>query len=399
MNHEIPPQRRRPVGIGGGETEEEAERVADAVTGGVAPALPAGTQGDVGPLDRETADAIGSTLGGGQELPVDLRSSMAPGLGESLEGVRLHQGAYAERLATGLGAQAFSVGRDVYLGAGQQPSTGAGRRLIAHELAHVVHHDAGAPLVHRLIRTPYPWRGVVTPAAGGHIRSAPDATDPANVLDTLPRGTPLTVMSSTGAWLRVSVTTGKASLIGFVHHTLVDDATAQAMEADVGTKMTWHGSGPGSGTTFEAWASAATETPFPGITGATVMNCWEAVLLNAHRSGSISWSWIHALYKSGPATTWAATMARGSGRTYATKPPKSPPPQRGDLVFFDGVQHVALATGNGSEIYTFWPPPKTPFTPGGTVDRVKVSTIEDLVAWWIPNFKTTPVVTIAPPAW
>jgi hypothetical protein len=271
--------------------------------------------------------------------------------------------------------------------------------MIAHELAHVVRHDTGEPLVHRLIRTPYPWRGVITTASGANIRSAPDAADPANIVDTLPRGTPVTVMSSTGAWLHVSASTGRTSVIGYVHHTLVDDATARAMQEDVGSRMTWRPSGPKSGTTFEAWASAATETPFPGITATTVMNCWEAVLLNAFRSGSISWSWIHALYKSGPAHTWVPTMARGPGRTYATKPPKSPPPQRGDLVFFDGVSHVALATGKGSEIYTFWPPPDTPFTMGGTVDRVKVSTIEDLVAWWVPNFKTTPVVTIAPPSW
>jgi hypothetical protein len=74
-------------------------------------------------------------------------------------------------------------------------------------------------------------------------------------------------------------------------------------------------------------------------------------------------------------------------------------PQRGDLVFFNGLAHVALATGSGSEVYTFWPPPNTPFTAGGTTDKVKVFTIEALVTWWTANLPPAPVVEFAAPAW
>lgn len=48
-------------------------------------------------------------------------------------------------------AFAFTVGRDIAFGPGQyQPDTEAGRRLLAHELAHVVQQsERGAPLIQR----------------------------------------------------------------------------------------------------------------------------------------------------------------------------------------------------------------------------------------------------------
>ena len=82
-------------------------------------------------------------------------------------------------------------------------------------------------------------------------------------------------------------------------------------------------------------------------------------------------------------------------------PGPTPKPQRGDLVFFDGLAHVALATGKGAEVYTFWPPPNTPFAAGGTTDQVKVFTIDALVIWWEANMpaKTKPRTQFGPPAW
>jgi hypothetical protein len=75
-------------------------------------------------------------------------------------------------------------------------------------------------------------------------------------------------------------------------------------------------------------------------------------------------------------------------------------PSRGDLVFFNGLAHVAMATGTGSDVYTFWPPPNTPFTPGGTVDRVKISTIEALSNWMTAHPAIgTPTVEFASPSW
>ena len=230
------------------------------------------------------------------------------------------------------------------------------------------------------------------------MRSSASLNGQANILFAIPMGEPVTVLSSTGNWLYVESSFQGPAVKGYIYHTLVDDASAREMASSVGTTMIWEPSGPGSGTDFEAWASATTETPFPAVTPSTVMNCWEAVLLSAFRSGAIDWNWIHNVYAATPTADWITAMTRGT-RTIYTIPGPNLPIQRGDLVFFDGLAHVALATGNGSEVFTFWPPPNTPFTLGGTTDQVKVFTIEDLVAWWVANMPPAPIVEFAAPAW
>jgi hypothetical protein len=70
---------------------------------------------------------------------------MEPRFGHSFADVRVHAGPAAARSAAEVGAHAYAVGRDVVFGAGKYaPESGEGRRLIAHELAHVV-QQAGAP--------------------------------------------------------------------------------------------------------------------------------------------------------------------------------------------------------------------------------------------------------------
>ncbi len=336
----------------------------------------------------------------GQPLDAATRTSFEPRFGQDFRHVRVHTDARASASARAVNALAYTVGRDVVFSAGQYaPETEAGRRLLAHELTHVVQQSRGGNFLQRLIRTPYPWRGVILPAIGANIRSSPDSSDPTNILASIPQGQIVQVLSLSGNWLRVESRYGGSPLVGYIYHTLVDDATSSSMAASIGTTMVWKPSSPGSGTTFESWASAATETPFPAVTSTTVMNCWEAVLLSAYRAGAINWNWIHNLYVSTPMGNWVATMTRGARHTFAVPGPNPTMPQRGDLVFFNGLAHVALATGNGSDVYTFWPPPNTPFTPGGTTDKVKVFAIEDLVTWWAANMPPPPTVEFAAPAW
>jgi hypothetical protein len=71
----------------------------------------------------------------------------------------------------------------------------------------------------------------------------------------------------------------------------------------------------------------------------------------------------------------------------------------------NGMDHVAMATGNvdgagRAEIISFWPPPNTQFQgDGGTVDDVKLTTIEELADWWTANMPPTPLVELAAPPW
>jgi hypothetical protein len=76
---------------------------------------------------------------GGGSLPDGLRADMEHRFAHDFSNVRVHTHARAAESAAAVGARAYTVGRDVAFAAGEYaPYTGAGRRLIAHELAHVV---------------------------------------------------------------------------------------------------------------------------------------------------------------------------------------------------------------------------------------------------------------------
>lgn len=385
--------------------EQEADRVADHLlanpTADTAPPLRQRYSGQLPDQAEEAPSSVGQVLASpGAPLQAALQREMEGHFGYDFSRVRVHHGPDAEESARDANAEAYTAGHHIVFGAGRYaPETLDGRWLFAHELTHVVQQSRDGNTVQRLIRTPYPWRGVIVPSIGANVRSSPDATAPANILATIPRGQPVKVLSASGNWLRVESRYRGPVLTGYIFHTLVDDASSSSMAASVGTTMVWRPSGLASGTDFEKWASAATEAPFPVVAATTVMNCWEAVLLSAYRAGVLKWTWIHNLYVSTPMADWVATMSRGARHAYAVPGPNLAMPQRGDLVFFNGLQHIALATGNGSEVYTFWPPPNTPFVPGGTTDKVKVVTIEALVPWWAAHGRPQPTVEFAAPAW
>lgn len=107
----------------------------------------------------------------GRSLDAGTRGEMERGFGHSFASVRVHDDARAADSARAVGAQAYAVGRDVVFGAGRYaPGTGEGRRLIAHELAHVVQQDGGAS-------TALQPRLEVGPADGAAEREAEAAAD------------------------------------------------------------------------------------------------------------------------------------------------------------------------------------------------------------------------------
>lgn len=80
---------------------------------------------------------------GGQPLPGDVRDFFEPRFGADFSSVRVHANPSGEQAARDLHARAFTIGRDVVFGPGQyQPYSPAGRRLLAHELTHVIHQGA-----------------------------------------------------------------------------------------------------------------------------------------------------------------------------------------------------------------------------------------------------------------
>jgi hypothetical protein len=88
--------------------------------------------------------AMGQALSGGTALDPNVRSEMEARFGQSFADVRVHDDPSAHGLAQWHLAQAFTVGNHVTFNAGRyQPTTGDGKRLLAHELAHVVQQRRG----------------------------------------------------------------------------------------------------------------------------------------------------------------------------------------------------------------------------------------------------------------
>lgn len=92
----------------------------------------------------------GIRASGGEPLPVSARTDMERAFGTSFAEVRIHRTQAAARVARGLSARAFTVGADVVFGQGSfEPSTERGRRVLAHELAHVEQQRAGIERIQR----------------------------------------------------------------------------------------------------------------------------------------------------------------------------------------------------------------------------------------------------------
>jgi Domain of unknown function (DUF4157) len=68
--------------------------------------------------------------------------------GHDFSRVRVHFGTAAEQSAQDVNAHAYTVGHNMVFGAGRfAPSTQEGRRLIVHELTHVLRQDEASPTI------------------------------------------------------------------------------------------------------------------------------------------------------------------------------------------------------------------------------------------------------------
>ena len=117
-------------------------------------------------------DALSSS---GHPLPPAARAALEPRFGHDLGRVRLHADGRAAASAAALGAAAYTVGSDIVFGAGAASlDTTAGRRLLAHELVHVVQQTGGQ---HRtLAGSPRP---PITGDRSGRIARQPKPAQPA----------------------------------------------------------------------------------------------------------------------------------------------------------------------------------------------------------------------------
>lgn len=128
----------------------------------------ASSAGEVQAVDAAPVHAVAGRPGTPLDAPT--RAFFEMRFGRDLGGVRVHTDADATQSARSVNALAYTLGSSVVFGAGQYaPESASGRRLLAHELAHVVQQQDGAARAVR--RTP-------APAAPASAPAPPSATAP-----------------------------------------------------------------------------------------------------------------------------------------------------------------------------------------------------------------------------
>lgn len=142
----------------GGIHEEEADRLAEQVMNMPSPRQQAGEQLPTKPVHERDPGVIAVPpvvhevlRSSGQPLDTTTRGFMESRFGRDFTHVRVHTGARAAEAAAAIDARAFTLSRDIVFGTGEYaPQTDSGRRILSHELTHVVQQGAGVPLKDRV---------------------------------------------------------------------------------------------------------------------------------------------------------------------------------------------------------------------------------------------------------
>lgn len=187
--------------------EQEADRVADRVVGAPSPSAEGALEDEasrpvpvVGAISsvvqRDAEDPPGrsqpqpgdslardlhASSGGGSPLDAEAKSFMEPRFGRDLSHVRVHTDGKASEMAGQLQARAFTHGSDIFIGRGQPSSaTQEGRRLLAHELTHVIQQGGHSSVQRKPIIQRDPEPGAMASAATeGPAAAKEAATTPA----------------------------------------------------------------------------------------------------------------------------------------------------------------------------------------------------------------------------
>lgn len=148
-----------PVSAPGDASETEADRVARQVMGSGHSRVPQPASRGIarlaqrqthsaGLVDASDVDVVSSAPG--KPLDRGARAFFEPRFGHDFGHVRIHDGPDAAASAHALGAKAYTLGPHIVFGAHRYDhGTEDGRRLLAHELTHVVQQDSGASVIQR----------------------------------------------------------------------------------------------------------------------------------------------------------------------------------------------------------------------------------------------------------
>lgn len=113
------------------------QRALQAGPGDPARIRPMGAAG--GTVSGEVQGALDQARGGGRPLDKTVGTQVGGALGADLSGVRVHTDSRSQAINQSLGAEAATVGNDIFFSKGAyHPGTSSGKKLLAHELTHVV---------------------------------------------------------------------------------------------------------------------------------------------------------------------------------------------------------------------------------------------------------------------
>ncbi len=105
-------------------------------------------------IPAEVEHQIKSTRGLGNPLNGKVRADFEPKFGVNFKDVRIHTGSYSHSLNKKLNSQAFTYGKDIYFGAGKyNPETTSGKKLLAHELTHVIQQRGNQLSKHQISKS------------------------------------------------------------------------------------------------------------------------------------------------------------------------------------------------------------------------------------------------------
>jgi hypothetical protein len=156
--------------------EQEAERQADQLARATAPALQRSPGDAVESRSFASATAFevpplvhAALRSSGRPLDEPARRSMEAYFGHDFGRVRIHTDALAAASADALDARAYTSGNHIVFGdAEHAPGTVAGRRLLAHELTHVIQQEGSPHHIQRYPKGP----GTLTPEVEKRVDAA-----------------------------------------------------------------------------------------------------------------------------------------------------------------------------------------------------------------------------------
>ena len=170
-------QRKLAVGASDDPLELEADRIAAQVLGRTTEARISAGRPSIRRLSLAASAGHGTATsppsveralaGAGAPLERALRQDMEQRFGHDFSRVRIHTGPLAVQSARDVSAHAYTVGPSIVFDSGRfSPQTQEGRRLLAHELTHVV-QQSGAEALHPGARSE---AGAPRPAAAPSVR-------------------------------------------------------------------------------------------------------------------------------------------------------------------------------------------------------------------------------------